>query len=141
MAKAYMRADSQFIWVTFSINKKRYRQKTRYEANEKNLVLVQKEVLPVLMHKIKSGEVLLEKSVKKNFKYYSDLFLKTKRDLKPNSYKQYESQILFWNKCFQDREVNDIKPSEIKEIIFNLTVKPQTQRDMLARLKSIFEES
>ena len=141
MAKAYMRADSQFIWVTFSINKKRYRQKTRYEANEKNLVLVQKEVLPVLMHKIKTGEVLLEKVVKKNFKYYSDLFLKTKRDLKPNSYKQYESQILFWNKCFQDREVNDIKPSEIKEIIFNLTVKPQTQRDILARLKSIFDEA
>jgi integrase len=127
--------------VTFSINKKRYRQKTRYEANEKNLVFVQKEVLPVLMHEIKKGSVILEKSVKKNFKYYSDLFLKTKRDLKPNSYRQYESQIIFWNKYFGDREINDIKPSEIKEIIFNLTVKPQTQRDMLARLKSIFEEA
>lgn len=141
MAKAYMRPDSQYIWVTFSINKKRYRQKTRYEANEKNLVFVQKEVLPVLMHEIKKGSVILEKSVKKNFKYYSDLFLKTKRDLKPNSYRQYESQIIFWNKYFGNREINDIKPSEIKEIIFNLTVKLQTQRDMLARLKSIFEEA
>ncbi|MDN5062268.1 site-specific integrase [Aliarcobacter butzleri] len=141
MAKAYMRPDSQYIWVTFSINKKRYRQKTKYEANEKNLVFVQKEVLPVLMHEIKKGSVILEKSVKKNFKYYSDLFLKTKRDLKPNSYRQYESQIIFWNKYFCDREINDIKASEIKEIIFNLTVKPQTQRDMLARLKSIFEEA
>lgn len=141
MAKAYMRSDSQYIWVTFSINKKRYRQKTKYEANEKNLVFVQKEVLPVLMHEIKKGSVILKKSVKKNFKYYSDLFLKTKRDLKPNSYRQYESQIIFWNKYFGDREINDIKPSEIKEIIFNLTVKPQTQRDMLARLKSIFEEA
>ena len=64
MAKAYMRPDSQYIWVTFSINKKRYRQKTRYEANEKNLVFVQKEVLPVLMHEIKKGSVILEKSVK-----------------------------------------------------------------------------
>lgn len=141
MAKAYTRADSQFIWVTFSINKKRYRQKTRYEANEKNLVYVQNQVLPVLMNEIKKGSVILEKTVKKNFKYYSDLFLKSKRDLKPNSYRQYDSQISFWNKCFQDREINDIKPSEIKEIIFSLTVKTQTQRDMLARLKSIFEEA
>lgn len=141
MAKAYIRKDSQFLWVTFSVDKKRYRQKTKYEATEKNIAIVEKEFIPVLMAEIKKGNVILEKVVKKDFKYYSDLYLKTKQDLKPNSITQYTSQVAFWNGYFKYRDVTDIKPSEIKEIVFGLKVGASTQRDILTRLRAVFEEA
>lgn len=142
MAKSYMRKDSQFIWVTFSINKKRYRKKTKYEATKSNLKLVQNEVLPVMMHKIKTGEILLEKDKNNNkFEYYSKLFLKTKRGLRPNSYKQYCTQVNFWNEHFESMDIKTIKASKIKEIIFSLNVEVSTMRDLLGRLKAIFDEA
>ncbi len=143
MAKAYLRNDSQYVWITFSHKGKRYRKKTKYEASEKNVKIVEKDVLPVLMAKIRTGEVLLEKdkSTNNKFEYYSKLFLKTKRGLRPNSYKQYCSQIEFWDNHFKDRDIKSIKASEIKEILFSLQVEVSTLRDLLGRLKAVFDEA
>eukprot|EP01028_Stygiella_incarcerata_P008394 TRINITY_DN36435_c0_g1_i4.p1 TRINITY_DN36435_c0_g1~~TRINITY_DN36435_c0_g1_i4.p1 ORF type:complete len:321 (+),score=-24.98 TRINITY_DN36435_c0_g1_i4:377-1339(+) len=94
-----------------------------------------------MMHKIKTGEIILEKVNKKLFKYYSDLFLKSKRDLKPNSLKEYSRYIGFWNSFFADRDIKEIKASEIKEAIFTKDIKVQGMKDHLVICKGIFNEA
>lgn len=142
MAKAYIRKDSQFIWVTFSVNKKRYRKKTKFEATKSNLKLVQNEVLPVMMHKIKAGEILLEKDKNNNkFEYYSKLFLKTKRSLKENTYKAHYNKTNFWNNIFKNRDITSIKKSEVKKIIFYLNIEVVSMKGYLCTLRGIFNEA
>lgn len=94
-----------------------------------------------MMHKIKEGKIVLEKVNKKSFEYYSSLFLRTKSSLKPNSYKQYDSQIRFWNSHFSSRDIASIKASEIKEILLNHNVIDTTKKDLLDRIKAVFEEA
>ena len=57
MAKAYARNDSPFVWISFSYDKKRYRKKTKYLIGD--ISKVQKEVIPLMMAKIKSGDILV----------------------------------------------------------------------------------
>ena len=143
MAKAYVRNDSQFVWITFSHNKKRYRRKTKYEASKENIKVVEKEVLPVLMAKIKTGEIILEKDdvSTKTFEYYSKLFVKTKRGLKENTYTNYVNQSKFWNDFFKDREPSTIKKSEVKEILFSMNIEVVTMKGYLCTLRGICNEA
>lgn len=141
MAKAYLRKDSRYIWVTFSHKNKRYRRKTSYVASKKNLTIVEKEFIPVLLHKLKNGEIILEEVNKKSFSYYSDLFIKSKRGLKPNTLKEYNRYLKFWGLFFKDRNINEIKASEIKEAIFTKNIKTQGMKDYLCILKGVFEEA
>ena len=131
--------------MRFSINGKEYRKKTKFEKSEENLKYANEVYLPLkiaeIKAKLKSGELNLEVVNKKTFEYYSELFIKGKRGLKPNSIKQYENQIRFWNSHFAKRNIDSIKPSEIKEILFNKDVQVGTLKDLLAICKAVFDEA
>ena len=142
MAKVYQRKDSPYLWIDFSYNKKRYRKKTKYEATKDNIKLVENEILPLMLQKIRKGQILLDQPKTNNtFEHYSNLYLKSKIHLKTNSYNKYKKELLFWNNHFKNREIKSIKASEIKECIFSLNIELQTIKSYLVPLNGVFNEA
>jgi len=139
MAKAYKRKDSPFVWISFSYNKKRYRKKTKYLVED--IAKVQKEVIPLMIAKIKSGDIVLEKENKKSFEYYSKLMLKSKMSLKQNSYYTLKNKIAIWNDFFKDRDIDTIKASEIKNFLFDKDIKVVSMKAYLNAIKQVFDEA
>lgn len=140
MAKAYIRADSPNVWITFSHKKKRYRRKTKYSVSDENLALVQAQ-LPEFMRKVKSGEISLCETDSQLFDYYIDLWIKSKKHLKETTKKGYEVSYRYWLSHFKGKAVKDIKASQIKTILLNSDNGKGTKRNKLKCLKQIFQEA
>lgn len=80
MAKAYIRKDSPFFWLSFSVDKKRYRKKTNIAGNQKSLPVIQemikdttKDIFKGLTVKgvIEAGDLnLTEEWIKTNSQYF-----------------------------------------------------------------------
>lgn len=139
MAKAYTRKDSPFVWISFSHNKKRYRKKTKYLIED--IRTVQNEVIPLMMAKIKSGDIVLEKTNVKLFEYYSSLMLKSKTTLKHNSYYTLKNKAAVWNDFFKDRDIATIKASEVKNFLFDKDIKVVSMKAYLNTVRQVFDEA
>lgn len=137
MAKAYTRDDSPFVWITYSLNKKRVRKRTVYLAEQ--LDYVEKNVIPVLELELKTGKLNISK--KKSFEYYSKIMLDSKKHLRETSIAAIKRKVNIWNEVFKDRMIEDIKASEIKNYIFNKDIKPSSMKKYLYVIKQVFDEA
>lgn len=139
MAKAYLRKDSPYVWITFSYNNKRYREKTKYPASEDNKLLVQSK-LPEFMNS-EEFKRIVSKDDTKLFDYYINLWLKSKQHLKTTTKRLYQSSYNYWFPLFKGREIVSIKASEIKTILLNNPTKKDNKRNRLKHLKQVFNEA
>lgn len=137
MAKAYTREDSPFVWITYSLEKKRYREKTIYTVDK--LEFVKKEIIPELNHRIRTGKFKVVD--KKTFEYYSHLMLKSKVYLKDTSYYTIEKKVAIWNEHFKGRFINEIKASEIKNFLLDKNIKLSSMKKYMYVIRQIFEEA
>jgi len=140
MAKLYLRKDSPMIWVTFSHKGVRYRRKTKYINSDENMKKAEEE-LPIFMRKVKSGELILDKVDFKTFKYFSDLMLKSKIHLRDTTYSSLLSKTKIINNEFGDRNIADIKASEIKSFILNKPIKVSSMKKYLYLIRQVFDEA
>lgn len=138
----FKKKDSPYLYINISINKKRYFVNTHYPHNEEKYV---REVeLPLFRAKLLSGEITLEKeevSKDKSFKYYSEVYLNSKKYLKHGTLRRYQFNIANFNMTFGSKNIKDIKTSDIKNYLFALNIKPLTFRNYLNVFKGVFDEA
>ena len=125
------------MWVSYSVDKKRYREATEFEATEENLIYVQKVELPRRLEELKKG-----KSFKlKTFEHYSKLMLKSKKYLRETSYYTISKKVDIWCNHFKSRDIDDIKASELKLFLFEKDIKITSMKKYLYVASQIFEEA
>ncbi|MEA3289553.1 MAG: site-specific integrase [Campylobacterota bacterium] len=137
------RKNSPYLQINLSINGKRYTKQTKFLKDKKeDWKRAKEEFLPVFRAKIISGEISLDKkeSSIKTFKYYSELYIKTKV-LKPSTTKTYKAFLNRWNSHFGSKDIKTIKPSEIKEVLYNFNVKSSASNQYLIIIRGVFDEA
>ena len=134
----FKRKQSQFLHINLSVNSKRYIFPTNLSDKkevEKKLILLKAGLL--------NGSITLEKEEDKQiitFKHYSEIFISTKV-LKPSTITQYQHMINRWNRHFRKRDINTIKPSEIKSVLYNFNVGSAKAKQYLSMARGIFNEA
>lgn len=119
------------------MNGKRYifpTQTTDKKELENKIVLLKAGIL--------DGSLNLEREAKilKTFKYYSEIYLNTK-SVKPSTKNIYNNMLKRWNKHFAKREVDTIKPSEIKSILYGFNVGSGKSKQYLSMVRGVFYEA
>ncbi len=137
----FKRENSPYLYLNISVNGNRLVKKTKYLHDEFDIV--KNEVLPYLRQKILNGEIIVEDKEDKikTFSYYSNLFLNSKKFLKYNTIRRYETSVNRFNIHFGSIEINKIKSSDIKNYLFSKNIKSLTFRNYLSIFRDIFNEA
>jgi len=133
MASYYTRGNK--IWITYFVDKIRHRKSTGLEVTDKNIKLVESEIIPQLIRKIAMGDIYKRKP--KTFEYYSDIFLEQKSENR-----SYFSAVGCYNrviKKFSGRNIDAITRLDIKEFLRSLNIKPVSVNRYKSCIKEIFE--
>jgi len=117
--------NKRYIFPTNSIDKKEVKKK---------LILLKAGLL--------DGSITLEKEEKqvKTFVHYSELFINTKV-LKPSTLNIYKNMLNRWNRYFGKRDIDTIKPSEIKNVLYNFNVGSGKAKQYLSMIRNVFNEA
>ena len=128
------------LYVQFKANGKQYQRSTRLNDTPKNRILVQKEVIPKLQHKILSGEFAKQTAKIYKFSEYALKYKISKEHLKTYRHLRgiVDNKLL---PIFGNKEINKISRGEIKEFTDNLLLDltPKRTRMILNTLKAIFD--
>ena len=128
------------LYLQFDANGKRYQRSTKLDDTPKNRVLVQREVIPKLQHKILSGEFAKQHEKIYKFSEYALKYKVSKEHLKTYRHLRgiVDNKLL---PIFGNKEINKISRGEIKEFTDNLLLDltPKRTRMILNTLKAIFD--
>ncbi len=127
------------LYIQYYLDGKIKQKSTRLPDTPKNRKLVQKEVIPQLILKLKSGE--LSKKNPKEFDYYASIYLRQKEHLK--KYEEIQSVVInqFYQNFGKNTRIDKISKAQIREWIDKrlLEVTPQRVKRLLNILKAIFD--
>ena len=128
------------LYLQFIVNEKRYQRSTKLEDTPKNRVLVQKEVIPKLQHKILSGEFAKQQMQTYSFAEFATKYKISKEHLK--SYRHLRGMVD--NRLlpiFANKDVKKISRGEIKEFVDTLLLDltPKRTRMILNTLRAILD--
>ncbi len=130
----FKRKNSPYLHINLSVNSKRHifpTKTTDIKEAENKLVLLKAGLL--------DGSIVLDKDeTNKVFNYYSDIYLNT-RQLKPSTMRLYTIAVNMWDKNFNNRDIQTIKASEIKNCLVG--IKHGRYKTLLSVLKQIFDEA
>lgn len=107
---------------------------TKLEDTQQNRDFVKKQVIPMLNQKIASG--YFDKRPK-TVKDFAILYLKSKDDLK--TYFEIQSRVEKILKVFGDREIVDIRVSELRSWISSFAVTPKTIKSYVVDFRGIYD--
>ena len=134
MVKSFVRGSK--IWIDYHIDKIRHRKSTKLENTKQNQKIVDENIIPALIVKIKTGDIYKKKP--KTFKYYSEFFLREK-ELKTKVFMDrlpyYERVIAHFGKY----EVDKITRFDVKNYLFNLNMKSKSKLIYKSAIKEILE--
>lgn len=134
MVKSFVRGNK--IWIDYHIDKIRHRKSTKLENTKQNQKIVDENIIPALIVKIKTGDIYKKKP--KTFKYYSEFFLREK-ELKTKVFMDrlpyYERVIAHFGKY----DVDKITRFDVKNYLFNLNMKSKSKLIYKSAIKEILE--
>ncbi len=135
--------NSPYLHLNLSVDGKRHRVNLELDKDIKeNWEIAEKELLPLYRAEIKSGKIKLDKEEKvvKDFEYYSKLYLKTV-DVEESTYRNYRSKVNKWIEFFKNKKIDEIKASDIEEVLLSLDIGRSTKAYYLSALKGVFHKA
>jgi len=127
------------LYLQFVVDGKVKQKSTRLKDTPENRKLVQKEVIPLLIIKLKNGEFSRQKP--KAFDFYASIYLRQKESLK--TYKELYNIITnqFYKTFGKNTIISEIKKAHIKEWVDNklITTSPRRVKKLLQVLAAIFD--
>jgi len=127
MATIFKRKGSDKLWLNYYVNGVRKQKSTGLDDTPHNRKLIEKEVIPKLIAKIKLGE--LSPNSAKPFSYYFKKFLELHDgDKSYHNYKYIYNKV---NAHFGKFKVESITRLAVKEYLNALGVKNKTKKDYL----------
>jgi len=127
------------LYIQFFVDGKLKQRSTRLKDTPANRKLVEKEVIPRLIMKLKNGE--LSRKRPKEFSYYASIYLKQKENLK--TYKEIENIVI--NQLYpifgKNTKIDTISRGMIKEWADKklLTTTPQRVKKLIGILSAIID--
>lgn len=139
----YTRKDSPYLYLNFSINKKRVSYKTDYRKDEIDKSKVEEKLLPLIREKIINGEIsLIKETENKNFEYYSQNFLNIKRKtVRESTFYRYQQYLNIWQQYFKDKDIKSIKTSHIEDKLYSFEIGKSATNLHLTILKGVFKQA
>lgn len=133
MVSWYLRG--KIIWLNYYVDGKRFQKSTKLKHTQQNLKIVEQKIIPLLQSKIATGEIY--KTKPKTFRYYGNIFLESKSNLKTFDFKYKYFQRVINN--FGDRNIDEITRLDIKQYLISLNMKNSSKNTYKSCLKGIFE--
>ena len=137
MASIYTRPNSNKLWIVYRIGDERIRKTTGLEDTPENRKLLEKEVIPQLMAKIKLGQLAPKQS--KLFKDYAKDYLKSKE--KDKSYLQKLPTRKKVIEHFGMYKVDSITRMDVKRYLASLDIKESSKRLYLSVIRGILNDA
>ena len=124
------------IWVRYYVDGERQRKSTKLKDTPANIKLVENEVIPNLIVKIKTGDIYRKKP--KTFNYYADILI----DEKEKNLRAFQSRLPYFLrvvKHFDGKDIDTITRLDIKQYLNSLDMKSVSKNTYKSFIKEVFE--
>ena len=132
---AAIRVRGGRLYLDYRVNGERIQRSTGLDDTKANRTKLEKEVIPVLMMKIKMGD--LRRPESKKFSHYFIKFVQLHQEDK-----SYHNRVYIYKKVnayFGDIDVSKINRLMVKEYLAVLPIKDSTKKDYLNCLKGVLD--
>lgn len=137
VATIYRQAKSTKLWISYRIGDERIRKTTGMEDTPENRRILEKEVIPQLMAKIKLGQLAPKQS--RLFKDYAKEYLKSKEKDKSYLVKLPTRQKVIDH--FGMHKVDSITRMDIKRYLSSLEIKEASKRLYLSVIRGVLNNA